>query len=193
MTRSLGTAVAVVALLAAACDGGSSAGSASGASPPASSGGRPMAGDVPLTTTGRLARAWENGGLRFGPPPNAAPELDAAGAVTASRNHSGRAPTGAREVSAVYATLTLGRHEGVPVWLVTYTGDICIPITGGGLLGGPTKPRSTAEVSPPGSTGSMVPRDCYHSPVITIVNATTGHRIMSYADGHTDPGTMISP
>jgi hypothetical protein len=195
MKRCLGLAVVVVgASLAAACQGGASMDSAG--SGPASTGHSVGAarGDVPLTETGRLVRVWEEGGLQFGPPPAGQPNLGPAAAVVASRHHTGRSPSGAREVSAVYATLTDATHDAVPVWLVTYTGDVCIPIIGGASIqggGAGSKPRSTQPAA--GGTSSMVPRDCYPSPLITIVNATSGYRIMSFADGHTDPGSMISP
>jgi hypothetical protein len=81
-------------------------------------------------------------------------------------------------VSAVYATLTDAQRDALPVWLVTYA-DVCVP-----LYGGPAKPGQAA--SQPSAP------DCYQSTMVSIVNATTGKWIMSFADGHTDPGTMIA-
>jgi hypothetical protein len=184
----------VVVSLSSGCGGGPSAGS-SGAPAGSSDGTRP--GQVPLTERGRLARPWEHGGLGFGLPPAGDPALGAAAAVTASQHRSGRAPDGAQQVSAVYATLTDATHDAVPVWLVTYTGGVCIPIIGGSSVaisgGKPQRPLSTKGLGAvrrvrPGAT---VP-DCYPSPLISVVDATSGRWIMSYADGRTDPGTMVT-
>jgi hypothetical protein len=141
------------------------------AKPAASAGGASEGAN--LLKSGRLAQPWERGGLRWGVPPDGEPALDAAAAVAAVRH---KAPREATQVSAVYATLTDAQRDAVPVWLVTYT-DVCVPI-----IGGPAKPGQAASQPPMPS--------CYQSPMVSIVDATTGKWIMSYADGHTDPGTM---
>jgi hypothetical protein len=165
----------VLAVLVAGCNDHSSAGSTKApAAKPAASGGGASEG-VPLIESGRLAQPWERGGLRWGVPPDGEPAVDAAAAVAAVRH---KAPREATQVSAVYATLTDAQRDAVPVWLVTYA-DVCVPI-----IGGPAKPgQAASQRSAP---------ECYQSPMVSIVNATTGKWIMSFADGHTDPGTMIA-
>jgi hypothetical protein len=165
----------VVAVLVAGCNDHSSADSTKArAAKPAASGGGASEGAPPIES-GRLAQPWERGGLRWGVPLDGGPALDAAAAVAAVRH---RPPGEATQVSAVYATLTDAQRDAVPVWLVTYA-DVCVPI-----IGGPAKPGQAASQPPMPS--------CYESPLVSIVNATTGKWIMSYADGHTDPGTMIA-